>query len=121
MAMQFVSQCNEFTRQKAGGWKPAPSLPKVFGHSCLMCVTRGTCLGSGCFGDKGRCFSPNFNFYFSILNVSVLTKVNEKPADQKNSFEFTNGTIPGLQASHVHGSRVRNSKKSTKQSRLVLC
>ena len=56
MAMLFVSQCNEFTRQKAGGWKPAPSLPKVIGQSCLMCVTRGTCLGSSCFGDRGRCF-----------------------------------------------------------------
>ena len=118
--MQFVSQCNNFTRQKAGGWKPAPSIPKVIGQSCLMCVTRGTCLGSCCLGDKGRYFYQIIFFNFLHFYVLVLPKVNRKPADQEITFELKSATIPGLQASLVNGGRISNRKKS-RHSRLVLC
>ena len=118
--MQFVSQCNNFTRQKAGGLKPAPSIPKVIGQSCLMCVTRGTCLGSCCLGDKGRYFYQIIFFNFLHFYVSVLPKVNRKPADQEITFELKSATIPGLQASLVNGGRISNRKKYG-HSRLVFC
>ena len=56
LAMNFVARCNAFSRQKTGGYKSAPSVPRVIGQSCIMCVTRGTCLGSSCLGNKGRLF-----------------------------------------------------------------
>ena len=66
MAMNFAALCNAFSRQKPGGHKPAPSVPRVIGQSCIMCVTRGTCLGSSCLGNKGRLFLLflSFHYYF---------------------------------------------------------
>ena len=52
-SMQFVNQMNAFSRQKAGGFINPPSIPKVMDNSCPICVTRGTCLGKSCLGDKG--------------------------------------------------------------------
>ena len=53
-AMRFVSKMNLFSCQKTGGYKSAPSIPAVMGMSCLMCVTRGTCLGKSCLGNNGK-------------------------------------------------------------------
>ena len=59
-------------------------------------------------------------FNFLHFYVSVLPKVNRKPADQEITFELKSATIPGLQASLVNGGRISNRKKS-RHSRLVLC
>ena len=55
MSRQFVVQMNKFSTQKAGGHAVAPIIPSAIGktNSCLMCVTRGTCLGKSCLGDNG--------------------------------------------------------------------
>ena len=66
--------------------------------------------------------SNNYILIFSSLfNVSVLPKVDRKPAEQEISFELKSGTIPGLQVSLVNGGRISISKKSTKHSRFALC
>ena len=56
MSMEFVALCNAYARQKAGGQKPAPSVPRVIGQtmSCVLCVARSTCLGKNCLGDNGK-------------------------------------------------------------------
>ena len=56
MSMKFVAQCNAYTRQKAGGQNPPPRVPRVIAElmSCVICVSRGTCLGKSCLGDKGK-------------------------------------------------------------------
>ena len=59
-------------------------------------------------------------FNFLHFYVSVLPKVNRKPADQEITSELKSATIPGLQASLVNGGRISNRKKS-RHSRLVLC
>ena len=66
--MRFVSKMNLFSCQKAGGYKSAPSIPAVMGMSCLMCVTRGTCLGKSCLGNKGK-----FLLYIIIHFLIVKT------------------------------------------------
>ena len=55
MSMEFVAKINRFSCQKAGGFATAPILPKAIGQtmSCMMCVTRGQCLGKNCLGDNG--------------------------------------------------------------------
>ena len=60
MSMKFVSQCNSYTRQKAGGQMPPPSVPKIIGEmmSCVICVTRGTCMGKSCLGSNGKLHIP---------------------------------------------------------------
>ena len=56
MSMKFVAQCNSYARQKAGGLMPPPSVPRILGElkSCVICVSRGTCLGKSCLGDNGK-------------------------------------------------------------------
>ena len=56
IARKFVAQMNRFSSQKAGGYAVAPIIPHAIGqtNSCLMCVTRGTCLGKSCLGDNGK-------------------------------------------------------------------
>ena len=60
MSMKFAAQCNSFTRQKAGGQKPSPSVPKIIGDlkSCVICVTRGICMGKSCLGNNGKLHFP---------------------------------------------------------------
>ena len=53
MSREFVVQMNKFSCQKAGGYAVAPIIPSAMANSCLMCVTRGTCLGRSCLGDNG--------------------------------------------------------------------
>ena len=68
LAMKFVAQCNPFAQQKAGGQKPPPSVPRVIGQtmSCVICITRGTCMGKSCLGDNGKLhFTVTFTFLFS--------------------------------------------------------
>ena len=66
MSMKFVAQCNPYARQKAGGQHPPPSVPSVIGKSmsCVLCVSRGTCLGKTCLGDNGKLHFPTL---FTIL------------------------------------------------------
>ena len=62
------TQCNPFAQQKAGGQKPPPSVPRVIGQtmSCVICITRGTCMGKSCLGDNGKLvFTVTFTFLFS--------------------------------------------------------
>ena len=56
VSRKFVAQCNPYTRQKPGGQKPPPSVPRVIAESksCVICVSRGTCLGKSCLGDNGK-------------------------------------------------------------------
>ena len=103
MAMKFVAKINVFSCQKAGGYKDAPSIPAVIGKSCLMCVTRGTCLGKSCLGNNGK-----FRFYHHtlsyLLNISVLPKASSKPNLICSS---AGGEIPGCQANSLDKSRKR--------------
>ena len=64
-AMDFVTKMNLFSCQKAGGFKAAPTVPAVIGGSCLICVTRGTCLGKTCLGDNGK-------FLFNLHTILYL-------------------------------------------------
>ena len=66
MSKQFVVQMNKFSCQKPGGFNVAPIIPSAIAKtkSCLMCVTRGTCLGKSCLGDNG--------VYLFFLNTSLI-------------------------------------------------
>ena len=114
-SMQFVAKMNKFSCQKAGGFAVAPSIPSAISDtmSCLMCITRGRCLGKSCLGDNG--------VYLSILHcvhqkiLLVLAKTGEK-SDHHHSPQVIVGKVLGCQAKTVIGSCKK--RKQTKKSRL---
>ena len=114
MALEFVDRCNAFSRQKCGGYKPAPCVPAIIGQSCILCITRSTCLGSSCLGDNGRLHFIWFPLQVSLFsNVIVLPKVC-KQTDLGCANELS-GNIPGC--NFVTGG-ARLSKRS-KLNRLL--
>ena len=106
MAMKFVAKMNLYSCQKAGGYKAAPSIPAVMGMSCLMCVTRGTCLGNSCLGNNGkfRIYHHTLSYH---LNFSVLPKASSIPNIICSSTEYFGGKIPGCQTNSLDKSRKR--------------
>ena len=117
--MKFVDQCNSFARQKAGGQKPPPSVPRIIGEkmSCIICVSRGTCLGKSCLGDNGMFYFHQLTLY-DFINLPVLPKVDNNPKLNSQTDEMMGQEIPGCQASSSCKSRKR--RKTTKPHRFVI-
>ena len=114
MSMKFVAQCNSYARQKAGGQKPPPIVPRVIGKtmSCVICVSRGTCLGKSCLGDNGMSYINQLTPYDSI-NLPVLPKVYNYPKLISRTEEMIGLEIPGCQASSLCKSRNRRMRNKT--------
>ena len=112
--MKFVDQCNSFARQKAGGQKPPPSVPRIIGEkmSCIICVSRGTCLGKSCLGDNGELYFHQLTLNDST-NLSVFPKVENHPRLISQTDELMGQEIPGCQASSLCKSRYRRKKTKT--------
>ena len=118
MAMKFVAQCNPFAQQKAGGQKPSPSVPRVIGQmmSCVICVTRGKCLGKSCLGDNGKLLFHQLKLS-DYINILVLPKVTSHSNLTLYTAAMMGGKIPGCQANSLYERR--NRTKMTRTDRFV--
>ena len=118
LALKFVTQCNSYTRQKPGGQLPSPSVPQVIGQlmSCVICVTRGTCMGKSCLGDNGKSHLM-LTYTSNFFHLSVIPKVDSSSNLSFNVAEVIDGKIPGSQATSL--STDGNARKLTKTNRFV--